>query len=47
MAEGKKGTVEEVAEKTGVVIGKGMKKGWGILKSFEKGVKKGATKDKK
>lgn len=29
MDEEKKGSVEEAAEKTGEVIGKGVKKGWG------------------
>jgi hypothetical protein len=46
MAEEKKGTAEEVAEKTGEVIGKGVKKGWGIVKAFGKGVKDAATKEK-
>lgn len=34
-----KGKAEEVAEKTGVV-GKGVKKGWGITKSIGKGLVK-------
>jgi hypothetical protein len=42
----KKGKIEEGAEKTGEVVGKIGKKGWGVVKSFEKGVKKG-LKDKK
>jgi hypothetical protein len=46
MVEGKKRTVEEVAENTGIVIGKSMKKGLDIVKSFWKGVKEGATKEK-
>jgi hypothetical protein len=45
MTEEKKGKVEEVAEKTGKVIGKGAKKGWGVVKAFGKGVKDGATKE--
>ncbi len=47
MDEKKKGSVEEAAEKTGEVIGKGVKKGWGIVKSFGKGVKEGVSKEKK
>jgi len=45
MTEEKKETVEEVAEKTGKVIGKSVKKGWGVVKAFGKGVKDGATKE--
>ena len=48
MDEEKKGSVEEAAEKTGEVIGKGVKKGWGAVKAFGKGVKEGVTdKEKK
>jgi hypothetical protein len=47
MTEEKKGSVEEAAEKTGEVVGKGVKKGWGVVKAFGKGVKNGATKEKK
>lgn len=43
----KKGSVEEAAEKTGEVIGKGVKKGWGTVKAFGKGVKEGVSKEKK
>jgi len=46
MSEKKKGEVEEAAEKTGKLIGKGVKKGWGVVKEFGKGVKKGVTKEK-
>jgi hypothetical protein len=46
MVEEKKGKAEEVAEKTGEVIGKGAKKGWGVVKAFGKGVKDAATKEK-
>lgn len=46
MAEEKKGKVEEAAEKTGEVVGKGVKKGWGVVKGFGKGLKDAATKDK-
>jgi len=47
MDEEKKGSVEEAAEKTGEVIGKGVKKGWGAVKAFGKGVKDGVSKEKK
>jgi hypothetical protein len=47
MAEEKKGKVEEAAEKTGEVVGKGVKKGWDVVKAFGKGVKEGVSKDKK
>jgi len=46
MSKEKKGTVEEVAQKSGDVIGKGVKKGWGVVKAFGKGLKNGATKEK-
>jgi hypothetical protein len=42
-----KGKVEETAEKTGELVGKGIKKGWGAVKAFGKGVKEGATEKKK
>jgi len=44
MSEEKKGKAEEVAEKTGEVIGKGVKKGWGVVKGFGKGMKDGVIK---
>ena len=47
MADQKKGSVEEAAEKTGEVVGKGVKKGWGVVEAFGKGVKDGVTKEKK
>jgi len=47
MAEGKKGKVEKGAEKTGEVIGKGVKTGWGAVKGVGKGLKKGITEKKK
>jgi hypothetical protein len=47
MDEEKKGSVEEAAEKTGEVIGKGVKKGWSAVKAFGKGVKEGVSKEKK
>jgi len=47
MDEEKKGSVEEAAEKTGEVIVKCVKKGWSAVKAFGKGVKEGATKEKK
>lgn len=39
IGEEKKGKVEETAEKTGDVIGKGVKKGWGVVKGLGKGMK--------
>lgn len=39
--EKKKGKAEEVAGKTGEVVGKGLKKGFGIAKGFGSGLKKG------
>ncbi len=42
-----KGKAEEVAEKTGVVVGKGLKKGFGVVKSLGKGMKEGVTEKKK
>ena len=47
MAEEKKGKIEKGAEKTGEIVGKIGKKGWGVVKGFGKGVKEGATKKKK
>ena len=47
MDKEKKGKAEEAAEKTGEVIGKGVKKGWGVVKGFGKGMKEGVTKKKK
>jgi hypothetical protein len=43
----KKGTFEESAEKTGEVVGKIGKKGWGVVKRFGKGLKKGFEDKKK
>jgi hypothetical protein len=40
----KKGKIEKGAEKTGEVIGKVGKTGWGIVKGLSKGVKKGFSK---
>lgn len=42
--EEKKGKIEKGAEKTGEAIGTGVKKGWGALKGFGKGVKDSVTK---
>ena len=42
--EEKKGKIEKGAEKTGEVVGKIGKKGWGAIKIFRKGVKDAATK---
>lgn len=47
MPEEKKGKVEETAEKTGEVIGKGLKKGIGVAKAFGKGAKEAVSKDEK
>lgn len=47
MSDEKKGSVEEAAEKTGEAIGKGVKKGWGAVKAFGKGVKDGISKEEK
>jgi len=46
MGEEKKGKVEDTAEKTGELVGKGLKKGWGAVKGFGKGVKDAATEKK-
>jgi hypothetical protein len=44
----KKGKVEDAAEKTGEVVGKVGKAGFGAVKGFGKGLKKGISKkDKK
>jgi hypothetical protein len=39
--EKEKGKLEQGAEKTGEVVGKGLKKGWGVVKSVGKGIKDG------
>jgi hypothetical protein len=44
--EQKKGKAEETAEKTGELVGKGLKKGWGVVKAVGKGTKD-AVEDKK
>lgn len=41
-----KGKIEKTAEKTGELAGKGIKKGWGVVKAFGKGVKDAATEKK-
>jgi hypothetical protein len=46
MADKKKGKIEDAAEKTGEVVGKVGKTGWGAVKGFGKGVKKGVKKKK-
>jgi hypothetical protein len=43
----KKGKAEEVAEKTGEVVGKGLKKGFDVAKAFGKGAKEALTEKKK
>jgi hypothetical protein len=47
MADENKGKVEEAAEKTGEVVGKGLKKGFGAVKAFGKGAKDAMTDKKK
>ena len=46
MSDDKKGKAEQTAEKTGEVVGKVGKKGWGVVKGFGKGMKD-AVKEKK
>jgi hypothetical protein len=46
MDKEKKGTIEKGAEKTGEVIGKGVKTGWGAIKGVGRGFKKGISKNK-
>ena len=46
MADEKKGKAEEAAEKTGELVGKGLKKGFGIAKAFGKGTKDAIEKKK-
>ncbi|MEM4576907.1 MAG: hypothetical protein QW701_05570 [Candidatus Nezhaarchaeales archaeon] len=45
--EEKKGKVEDVVEKTGEVIGKGVKKGFETVKALGKGIAKGVKGEKK
>jgi hypothetical protein len=40
----KKGSAEEAAEKTGELVGKGLKKGFGVAKAFGKGAKDAVEK---
>jgi len=42
MAE-EKGKAEEAAEKTGQLVGKGLKKGFGVVKAVGKGTKDACT----
>lgn len=43
-----KGKVEKTADKTGEVVGKGLKKGFGVVKAVGGGLKKGVKgEDKK
>jgi len=42
-----KGKAEEAAEKTGEVVGKGLKKGFGVVKAFGKGAKEAVKKKEK
>jgi len=46
VAEEKKGKAEETAEKTGELLGKGLKKGFGIAKALGKGTKDAIEKKK-
>ena len=43
--EKKKGKAEDVAEKTGEIVGKGLKKGVDVTKSIGGGLKKGFKKE--
>ena len=43
----KKVTIEEVTEETGKLVGKSIKKGFGIAKSFAKGTEEAITEKKK
>lgn len=45
-ADEKKGKAEETAQKTGELLGKGLKKGFGIAKAFGKGTKDAIEKKK-
>jgi len=47
MAEEEKGKLEKGADKSGKVVGEGVKKGWGAVKRFGKGIKEGVKGDKK
>jgi len=40
----KKGKLEKGAEKTGEIVGTGVKKGWGAVKGFGKGLKESVKK---
>jgi hypothetical protein len=42
-----RGKAEEVAEKAGETVGKGLKKGFGVVKAFGKGAKDAVTEKKK
>ena len=42
-----KGKAEKAAEKTGEVVGKSLKKGFGVAKAFGKGAKQAVTKKEK
>ena len=43
MSEEEKGKIVEGAEKTGKVVGEGVKKGFGAVKGFGKGIGKGVA----
>jgi len=40
-------TIEEAAEETGKLVGKGIRKGFGIVKAFAKGADEAITEKKK
>ncbi len=44
--EKEKGKAEQAAEKTGEAVGKGLKKGFGVVKAFGKGAKDAVTEKK-
>lgn len=47
MSKEKKGRAEETVEKTGDLVGQGIKKGWGVAKGFGKGMKDTVKSKKK
>ena len=47
LGDEKKGKVEKTAEKTGELAGKGLKKGFGVVKAVGVGIKKGVKGEDK
>jgi len=47
MGKKKKGSVEEIAEETGKIIGKGFRKGVNVAKAFVKGAEESYKKKNK